>query len=252
MLLPLPLIAAAGHGPEAVGTVLMTLAVVLAAAKLAGEIVERVGQPAVLGELTVGIVLGNLSLLGGPDLADVAHAEAFTVLAELGAVLLLFQVGLESTPREMLAVGGRATLVAMVGVVTPMALGFGVGRLFRPEESWMLHAFLGPMLAATSVGITARVLKDAGVLRGPVRPHHPGRGGHRRRPGPARAGGGVRDHQRRGLRRGPWARADRLLIVGKAVAFLVGALVVGSLLSPRLFKQRAGPALHAVWCRRSR
>src|SRR6185503_3889497 len=89
------------------------------------------------------------------------------VLAELGAILLLFQVGLESTAREMMAVGGRAALVAMIGVVAPMALGFGVGELLRPDESWMLHAFLGAMLAATSVGITARVLKDVDVLREP-------------------------------------------------------------------------------------
>ena len=89
------------------------------------------------------------------------------VMAELGAVLLLFQVGLESTPKEMMAVGGRAALVAVVGVVTPMLLGFGVGELMRPQEPWMLHAFLGAMLAATSVGITARVLKDANALRAP-------------------------------------------------------------------------------------
>ena len=86
-------------------------------------------------------------------------------MAELGAVLLLFHVGLESTPKEMMAVGGRAALVAVVGVVTPMLLGFGVGELMRPDEPWMLHAFLGAMLAATSVGITARVLKDVPTQR---------------------------------------------------------------------------------------
>jgi Kef-type K+ transport system membrane component KefB len=228
-------IAAAGHGPEAVPTVLLMLAFVLMAAKLAGEVTERLGQPAVLGELSVGILLGNLTVLGGPSVAEMAHGETVTVLAELGAILLLFQVGLESTPREMLAVGGRATLVAVVGVVAPMLLGFATGRAFRPGESWMLHAFLGAMLAATSVGITARVLKDAGVLRAPF----------------ARIilGAAVIDDvlgllvlaviggiitaagtgQALGL-------AAILLIVVKAFAFLVGALVFGSLLSPRLFR----------------
>ncbi len=113
--------AATGHG--AVSTILLALAFVLVAAKLAGELVERLGQPAVLGELLVGIALGNAALLGLPDASPLAASETFTVLAELGAVLLLFHVGLESTPKEMMAVGGRATLVAIVGVVTPMLLG---------------------------------------------------------------------------------------------------------------------------------
>jgi Kef-type K+ transport system membrane component KefB len=231
----LPLLAVSGHGPDAVPNILLVLAFILVAAKLGGEAAARLGQPGVLGELTVGILLGNLPLVGGPSLADLAQGETFTVLAELGAILLLFQVGLESTPREMLAVGGRAALVAVVGVVTPMALGYGTGLLFRPREPWMLHAFLGAMLAATSVGITARVLKDADALRAPF----------------ARIilGAAVIDDvlgllvlavvsgiitaastgETLGL-------APILVIVFKAFAFLIGALVIGSLLSPRLFR----------------
>jgi Kef-type K+ transport system membrane component KefB len=157
------------------------------------------------------------------------------VLAELGAILLLFQVGLESTPREMLAVGGRASAVALIGVVTPMLLGFGVGRLLKPQESWMLHAFLGAMLAATSVGITARVLKDAGALRTPF----------------ARIilGAAVIDDVlgllvlaviagviRAASTGAPLGLAAVGGIVVKAFVFLVGALVIGTLLSPRLFR----------------
>jgi Kef-type K+ transport system membrane component KefB len=227
--------AGAGHGEDAVPTVLLALALVVVGAKLAGELVERLGQPAVLGELLVGIALGNLGLLGGPDTSGLASSETLTVFAELGAVLLLFHVGLESTPGEMMAVGGRAMLVAVVGVVTPMLLGFGVGELLRPRESWMLHAFLGAMLAATSVGITARVLKDAdavqtrfariilgaaviddvlgllvlAVVSGIIRA----------------AGTGV-----------ALSAGAVVLIVAKALVFLVGALVIGSLLSPRLFR----------------
>jgi Kef-type K+ transport system membrane component KefB len=160
-------VASAGHGSGAVPTVLLALAFAIVCAKLAGELLERLGQPAVLGELMVGILAGNAALLGGPDLSALASSETLTVMAELGAVLLLFHVGLESTPKEMMAVGGRAALVAVVGVVMPMLLGFGVGELMRPQEPWMLHAFLGAMLAATSVGITARVLKDADALRAP-------------------------------------------------------------------------------------
>jgi Kef-type K+ transport system membrane component KefB len=225
----------AGHGSDAVPTVLVALAFVLVAAKLAGELVERIGQPAVLGELLVGIALGNAVLFGGPDTAGLVSSETFTVLAELGAVLLLFQVGLESTPKEMLAVGGPAARVALVGVVTPMLLGFAVGELVRPDESWMLHAFLGAMLSATSVGITARVLKDADALRSPF----------------ARLilGAAVIDDVLgllvlavvsgviRGAAGGEVLSAGAIaLIVVKAFAFLAGALVVGSFVSPRLFR----------------
>jgi Kef-type K+ transport system membrane component KefB len=147
---------------------------------------------------------------------------------------LLFQVGLESTPREMLAVGGRATLVALVGVVTPMALGFAVGEMLLPDQSWMVHAFLGAMLAATSVGITARVLKDAGALKKPF----------------ARLilGAAVIDDVlgllvlavvsgviRAAATGRELDAAAVLAILAKSFVFLVGALVLGSLLSPRLF-----------------
>ncbi|MBI3932096.1 MAG: cation:proton antiporter [Acidobacteria bacterium] len=215
--------------------VLLTLAFVLVSAKLAGELFARVGQPAVLGELVVGIVLGNLALAGGPEMHALAQNESFSVLAELGAILLLFHVGLESTPREMMAVGGRATLVAVVGVVTPMLLGFGVGEMMRPRESLMFHAFLGAMLCATSVGITARVLKDAGALRTPF----------------ARIilGAAVIDDVlgllvlavisgiiTAAATGTTLSLGAVVLIVVKAFAFLVGALVVGSVLSPRIFR----------------
>jgi len=233
--LPLMAAAEAGQGSEAVPTILLTLAFVLVGAKLAGELVERLGQPAVLGELVVGIALGNAALLGGPDTSGLAASETFTVLAELGAVLLLFHVGLESTPKEMMAVGGRAALVAVVGVGTPMLLGFGVGELLRPDESWMLHAFLGAMLAATSVGITARVLKDADALRTSF----------------ARIilGAAVIDDVlgllvlavvagiiKAAATGAVLSGAAIVLILAKAFLFLVGALVVGSVLSPRIFR----------------
>jgi Kef-type K+ transport system membrane component KefB len=231
----LALAAAAAHGSDAVPTILITLAFVLLGAKLAGDLLQRLGQPAVLGELLVGIVLGNLVLFGGPDLHALQQNETFTVLAELGAILLLFHVGLESTPRQMMAVGGRATLVAVVGVVTPMLLGFGVGRISHPEESWMLHAFLGAMLSATSVGITARVLADVGALKTPA----------------ARIilGAAVIDDVLglivlaviSGIITAAASGATLsvgaiVMICVKAFVFLAGALVIGGQLSPRLFR----------------
>ena len=157
------LLMAAGAGHDALPMLLAVLALVVVGARLAGALAVRLGQPAVLGELLAGLLLGNLALVGGPDLRGLLTRESLLLLAEPGAVLLLFKVGRESTPREMMAVGGRALLVAVAGVVAPMV--FGVGELMRGDESWMLHAFLGAMLAATSVGITARVLGDAGALQ---------------------------------------------------------------------------------------
>jgi Kef-type K+ transport system membrane component KefB len=224
---------AASHGEQ--GLILAALAFVLVGAKLLGALVERTGQPAVLGELVFGILLGNLALVGGPSLAALQASETFAILAELGAILLLFEVGLESTPRDMLAVGIPATKVALAGVAAPMALGFGIGRAMLPAESWMVHAFLGAMLAATSVGITARVLQDAQAIRTPS----------------ARIilGAAVIDDVLglvvlaiiagviRAASLGQSLEPSGIaLIVAKALAFLVGAIAIGSYVSPRVFR----------------
>jgi Kef-type K+ transport system membrane component KefB len=153
-------------------TVLLDLILILLLAKIGGDLFQRVGQPAVLGELIFGIVLGNLTLLHLPALDEFVQnvvkdpqADVFiTLLSEIGVMLLLFEVGLESTVREMLSVGVSSFLVAVLGVVTPMLLGFGVAHWFLPEEPWTVHMFIGAVLAATSVGITARVLRDIGKM----------------------------------------------------------------------------------------
>jgi Kef-type K+ transport system membrane component KefB len=228
------LAAAAPHAEQ--GRILAALAFVLVGAKLFGALVERVSQPAVLGELVFGVLLGNLALLGGPSLASLEASETFAILAELGAILLLFEVGLESTPKDMMAVGLPATLVAVVGVVTPMVLGYGISQLMYGQDSWMAHAFVGAMLAATSVGITARVLQDAKAIRTP----------------PARIilGAAVIDDVlglvvlaiiagviRAAAAGAPLDATGLVAIVAKAFLFLVGAIVLGSFLSPRLFRQ---------------
>ena len=83
-------------------------------------------------------------------------------------ILLLFQVGLESELDELLAVGASAVAVAVLGVVAPVALGYAVSSAFMPGGAdWYVHLFLGATLAATSVGLTARVLKDIGRLDAP-------------------------------------------------------------------------------------
>ena len=234
------LAAAAGHGEQAL--VLAALALVLIGAKLAGALVSRAGQPAVLGELVFGVVLGNLALVGGPSLGALQSSETFAVLAELGVILLLFEVGLESTPREMLAVGIPATVVAVVGIVAPMALGYGVGRLMLPDESWMLQAFLGAMLAATSVGITARVLQEAQAIRTPSARIILGAAVIDDVLGLVVLAiiAGVIQASAAGER---LQAAGLVAIVAKAFVFLAVAIVAGSWLAPRVF--RAALALRA-------
>src|SRR5512138_2653386 len=156
LALPVPALATGG---DPAARVALALAVVLLAAKLGAEAAVRLGQPAVLGELVAGLLLGNLDLLGVRLFEGIAADPAVDLLARLGVILLLFQVGLESTVRQMLSVGWSALLVAALGVVTPMALGFLVGAWLLPGAGLVTHAFIGATLSATSVGITARVLQ---------------------------------------------------------------------------------------------
>jgi Kef-type K+ transport system membrane component KefB len=161
------LVAAADAEPhgDAVATVVLAVAVFLVAAKLGGELASRLGQPAVLGELLAGVVLGNLTLLGITTFEPLKTDPFIAVLAGIGVLLLLFEVGLESTVAEMLSVGASAFLVALLGVLAPFGLGWAVSALLLPDESAYVHAFIGATLCATSVGITARVLQDLGWSR---------------------------------------------------------------------------------------
>lgn len=140
-----------------VASFLLALLAIFVAAKLFGEIAERVGQPAVLGELAGGVAVG----VSGLHLVN-PHDVTIRLLAELGVIFLLFLIGLETDLRKLLSVGGSATVVACVGVGLPFAGGYFLGHLlgYRP----MVSALLGASLTATSVGITARVLSDLGHL----------------------------------------------------------------------------------------
>lgn len=147
------------------GQTFLWIAVILIAAKLSG-IVERVGMPAVLGELLVGVLLGNLVLLGVGFFENIQKDQYIEFIAQLGVVVLLFQVGLETKLHELKKVGARAFAVAVVGVAVPFALGtLVVGPLLLPGLSFNAYLFLGATLTATSVGITGRVFRDMGVLQ---------------------------------------------------------------------------------------
>jgi Kef-type K+ transport system membrane component KefB len=149
------------------GTLLVALAALVVAAKVGGIIAERLRQPPVLGELLVGIVLGNLLLpfLGGEATA-IGSDPTLQFLAELGVLVLLFDVGLESDIGAMRRVGSSAALVAIIGALVPAGLGWAAAAWLLPASP-LVHAFVGATLSATSVGITARVLRDLGKMSSP-------------------------------------------------------------------------------------
>ncbi|PIR46549.1 MAG: sodium:proton exchanger [Candidatus Vogelbacteria bacterium CG10_big_fil_rev_8_21_14_0_10_45_14] len=145
---------------ESIMYTLVAFGILLVLAKL-GALVERFGQPAVLGELVVGIVLGNLTILGIPYFETLPQNPALAFLAEVGVIILLFQIGLESNIAKLKAVGVSAFFVAVIGVVVPFLLGtYLLGPLLFAHLPFISHLFLGAALTATSVGITARVFQD--------------------------------------------------------------------------------------------
>ena len=169
LLLGIPAVAwAATAGDQSgSGPILFGLAALVVAAKIGGLLVERLGQPAVLGELLVGIGLGNLlpPLFGSTGIAFVRSDPTLLVLAEMGVLILLFDVGLEADLRALVRVGWSSLAVALIGIAAPLLLGWGAARWLLPDSPTLTHIFVGATLSATSVGITARVLRDLGVTQ---------------------------------------------------------------------------------------
>ena len=153
-----------GHGAFAL--TFLWVAVLLLLAKLAASLVEKWGQPSVLGELVLGVLLGNLGMVGIQWFEPMKHDLVISFLSELGVVILLFQIGLESNMAQMKSVGTKALLVAIAGVVVPFVLGtYMFGPWIMPGLDPNTYLFLGAALTATSVGITARVFQDLGKLK---------------------------------------------------------------------------------------
>jgi Kef-type K+ transport system membrane component KefB len=152
------------HGGPVV-PVLFSLLIVTIAAKVGGDLAIRLRLPEVLGELIIGIIVGNLTLLGLTYFEYLGKDAAIEIISELGVIFLLFEVGLETKIEEMAKVGVSSLIAAVLGVIAPFFLGWGVAMYFAPEADILVHIFVGATLTATSVGITARVLKDIGRVQ---------------------------------------------------------------------------------------
>lgn len=129
------------------------LAGMLIAARVAAEIATRLGVPSVIGELTAGIVLGP-SVLGWLE-----PTEIIRLLAEIGIILLLFEVGLETDIGRLVRSGSRSVAVALGGFVIPFVAGFAASHYLFGHEV-LLALFVGGTLSATSIGVTVRILRD--------------------------------------------------------------------------------------------
>ena len=239
----LPSVAWASGASESFSRTSLALILMITLADACGFLFERLGQPELVGEICAGILLGNLALLGidfnFPAL--LRDSEFMTYAAELALVLLLFLVGLESDMKELLKVGRNATAVAFAGVLMPVLLGLGAATALGINgglQGW----FIGAMLAATSVGITAKLLDAHGKLKSAS--------------GGVILGAAVIDDVLGILllavlasiaSSGEFAWSGMLLIVAKALLFFVLAIVIGQRLMPEMIHMVAITKHASVW-----
>ena len=240
-------------GPLVITGVLLSLIVVFLAAKVGGELCARLNLPSVLGELVGGVVVGisALNLIVFPEGGEMptsalmniiqmtAHldpeslravfsseSEALNVLAELGVIILLFEIGLESDLKELIRVGPQAAVVAIVGVVVPFVAGTG-GLVFLFGIDTIPAVFAGAALTATSIGITAKVLAEMQQLTS--------------KEGQIIIGAAVLDDVLGIIvlavvaslaKTGEIEITNVIFLVLGAAAFLIGSIIIGRLLSP--------------------
>lgn len=219
----------AAEGSHNPAETLLWISVILIVAKVSG-LVERFGQPSVLGELVAGVIIGNLSLIGISTFEVIKVDGIIQFLSELGVIILLFQIGLESNLTQIKSVGVPALKVALLGVIIPFCLGlFLIGPWLLPEASTQTHLFLAATLTATSVGITARVFKDLKKLN--------------TKEAQIILGAAVIDDiigliilavVSALVTTGTVSVGAVSLITFKAFAFLIGAIVIGQLIAPKL------------------
>jgi len=155
-LLPTYAFASGGDEHDEMVGILFALFCLVFSAQVLGWAASRIGQPRVIGQVLAGVLVG-------PSLLGVVHVNVtLQALAEFGAIFLMFAVGLENRLRDLLAVGQEAVIVALLGIALPMIGGYAFG--YMHEWSTIQSIFMGTSMVATSVGITAQVLGDLGVI----------------------------------------------------------------------------------------
>lgn len=218
------------HAATSTSLIFLWLAIMLLAAKLS-SFIEKWGFPTVLGELIVGIILGSLGYLGFHDLEPIKTNGVINFLSQLGVVVLLFQIGLESNIQQMKKIGGKALAVAITGVVATFALVYITIPLLLPDASSLARLFLAGTFTSTSVGISARVFRDLGQLKSSA--------------AQLVLGAAVMDDiigliilavLSAMVTTGSVNPIETGLIFGKAVGFLIASIIVGQIIAPYLTK----------------
>ncbi len=205
------------------GALLLRLCLVLVVARVAAEVAERINVAPVLAEISVGIALGPSAL------GLIGHDASLAFLAELGAILLLFEVGLHMNLSEIRYVGRSSLQVALLGVVVPFAIGYGALAALGVDPTVALY--LAAAITATSVGITARVFADMRALATAEARIVLGAAVADDVIGLLILTVAIRTASGEGLGLGSIAG-----LAGVAIGFVIAAAVIGSLVAPRLFK----------------
>ncbi len=157
-----------GHMMDPISPIMLGVVIILVAAKIGGELSRRFNQPAVLGELMMGVVLGNAVLFTGWDFSKMLQENpSLSHISAFGALILLCRVGIETDVAAMMEAKLSSSLVAVGGVIVPCALGYPVTLYLLPDAHPHTRLIIITALCATSIGITSRVFEDLGKLQMP-------------------------------------------------------------------------------------
>lgn len=157
-----------GSGHDNQNGMLFALSLIFGGTALS-QIVCKIGLPAVIGELSLGMIFATFAHFHWGEWQQIVQNEVITFFAEVGSILLLFEIGLESDISDLLKVGKHGLITAVIGVLLPFALGYWfLGHGLLSSNDAQLNLFMGATLAATSTGISVRVFKDLGIIRNPA------------------------------------------------------------------------------------
>jgi Kef-type K+ transport system membrane component KefB len=147
---------------------LLVILVVIVIARLVGELMERIGQLAILGELLAGVVLGVFIAYGPfPHFGEIVETEVFTTIASLGMMFIMLSAGMEMDIGDLAKASKRGILVALGGMILPLGFGYGIGLLFLPDSEYKIAQcfFLGVALSITAIPALSRVLCDLNIMQ---------------------------------------------------------------------------------------